>query len=276
MRWELDGPNLIVMPDTPYLRVLQDRLPEHGSAVHGAPSASPSQISSGAAAGGAGGGGAAAGAAGNTSSTTLRNKSDQQVLGNPGRRTSRTSCARPTSCSPAFRDRQECRRPRHRAAAPAQAGQPAGAGAAACDGTAQAANVNFREAASVIANPESGVLSIRATSRQHEKIQEFLDQVLSSAKRQVLIEATIAEVQLNNHYQQGIDWSLVRHGGPGSLNVAQSVQGTSLAGSQLEPARLELRRHGRRALRCGCSSPSATCACSPARRSACSTTRRRS
>ena len=57
---------------------------------------------------------------------------------------------------------------------------------------------SFREAASVISNPESGILTLRATSRQHEKIQEFLDQVLASAKRQVLIEATIAEVQLNN------------------------------------------------------------------------------
>ena len=47
---------------------------------------------------------------------------------------------------------------------------------------------------------------VRATSRQHEKIQEFLDQVLSSARRQVLVEATIVEVRLNQNYQQGIDW----------------------------------------------------------------------
>jgi len=80
---------------------------------------------------------------------------------------------------------------------------------------ASAPNVNFREAASVIANPEASVLTIRATSRQHEKIQEFLDQVLVNAKRQVLIEATIAEVQLNNQYQQGIDWSKVPKGSAG-------------------------------------------------------------
>jgi general secretion pathway protein D len=55
------------------------------------------------------------------------------------------------------------------------------------------------------------VLSIRATSRQHEKVQEFLDQVMASAKRQVLIEATIAEVQLNNQYQRGIDWTRLRN-----------------------------------------------------------------
>lgn len=69
--------------------------------------------------------------------------------------------------------------------------------------------VSFREAASVIANAETGVLSIRATSRQHEKVQEFLSKVMNSAKRQVLVEATIAEVQLTKNYQQGIDWSVL-------------------------------------------------------------------
>jgi len=53
--------------------------------------------------------------------------------------------------------------------------------------------------------------------------------VQSSAKRQVLIEATIAEVQLNNNYQRGIDWALVRNG-PGHIERYQSTQGTSLAG----------------------------------------------
>ncbi|MGB3936332.1 MAG: type II and III secretion system protein, partial [Burkholderiales bacterium] len=71
--------------------------------------------------------------------------------------------------------------------------------------------VEFREAASVIANAETGVLSIRATARQHEKAQEFIDQVMASAKRQVLIEATVAEVQLNNQYQRGIDWARIRN-----------------------------------------------------------------
>jgi general secretion pathway protein D len=91
---------------------------------------------------------------------------------------------------------------------------PGQAGAAAAPAQPSA---TFREAASVIANPESGVLFIRATSRQHEKIQGFLDQVLTNAKRQVLIEATIAEVQLNNQYQQGIDWSAGRFGSTGFI-----------------------------------------------------------
>ncbi|MDP1659928.1 MAG: pilus (MSHA type) biogenesis protein MshL [Methylotenera sp.] len=62
-------------------------------------------------------------------------------------------------------------------------------------------------AANVIANPETGVISVRATNKQHEKVQEFIDRVMGSAKRQVLIEATIVEVRLNDSFQAGIDWS---------------------------------------------------------------------
>ncbi|TMH99639.1 MAG: type II and III secretion system protein [Betaproteobacteria bacterium] len=73
----------------------------------------------------------------------------------------------------------------------------------------------YQEAASVIANRESGVLYVRATSKQHEKVQEFLDQVMAGAKRQVLVEATVAEVQLRNEYQRGIEWQRVPSGTTG-------------------------------------------------------------
>ena len=71
----------------------------------------------------------------------------------------------------------------------------------------------FREAAAVIANRETGVLTVRATARQHAKVGEFLEQVTQAARRQVLIEATIVEVALGDTYRQGIDWSRVLSGG---------------------------------------------------------------
>lgn len=71
-------------------------------------------------------------------------------------------------------------------------------------------------AATVISNREAGVISVRGTNRQHEKVQEFLDKVLNSAKRQVLIEATIVEVRLSDGYQAGIDWSRLGNAGAGS------------------------------------------------------------
>ena len=88
-----------------------------------------------------------------------------------------------------------------------------------------AAQATFREAASVIANPETGILTIRATSRQHARIQRFLDQVMASARREALIEATVAEVQLNNQFQRGIDWSKLRTGSSG-FQITQSSANT--------------------------------------------------
>jgi general secretion pathway protein D len=68
----------------------------------------------------------------------------------------------------------------------------------------------YREAASVIAHPETGTIAVRATARQHARVQEFIDRLLGAARRQVLIEATIVEVDLADEYQQGIRWDILR------------------------------------------------------------------
>ena len=80
----------------------------------------------------------------------------------------------------------------------------------------------FREAASVIANPENGIITVRATGKQHERIQEFIDQVMNNARRQVMIEATIVEVRLNDQYKQGINWSALIKAGGKQFKVVQS------------------------------------------------------
>jgi len=66
-------------------------------------------------------------------------------------------------------------------------------------------------AAKVIANPETGVISVRATHKQHQKVQGFIDAVMARASKQVLIEATIVEVQLSDSFQAGIDWSRINN-----------------------------------------------------------------
>lgn len=80
---------------------------------------------------------------------------------------------------------------------------------------------------SVIANPLSGIIAVRATSRQHEQIQGFLDRTLANVQRQVLIEATIVEVELSNAYQSGVDWSLISTSK--GISAASSMIGGNLA-----------------------------------------------
>lgn len=88
----------------------------------------------------------------------------------------------------------------------------------------------YEPAVNINANKETGVLLVRATGRQHKKIQEFIDKVMTTARRQVLIEATIAEVTLSSNYQQGIDWSRMRLGAKGfQLTQAATNLGTGSA-----------------------------------------------
>jgi general secretion pathway protein D len=100
----------------------------------------------------------------------------------------------------------------------------------------------FREAASVIVNAETGVIAVRATSRQHEKVKEFIDRVMRSARRQVMIEATIIEVDLSDSYQQGIEWSKLAAQTGFSLLPATNTQS---AGATVSPFGLTYRNVSR-------------------------------
>jgi len=81
----------------------------------------------------------------------------------------------------------------------------------------------------IIVNRETGIIGVNATYRQHRQIQKLLDRVVGSAQRQVMIEATIAEVTLSDHYQAGIDWSMMRMDSLGNIDsVSQNLLGGNL------------------------------------------------
>ena len=75
----------------------------------------------------------------------------------------------------------------------------------------------------IVVNPVSGTVSVFATERQHQLIQQYLDSVLSAVSRQVMIEATIVEVRLSDAYQAGVDWS--RLPVTGGFTFVQSLLG---------------------------------------------------
>lgn len=77
----------------------------------------------------------------------------------------------------------------------------------------------------LIVNPEAGILTVKANSHEHELIQEFIDRVLTNARRQVLIEATIVEVTLNDQYQAGVDWKIVLDAKKAGVGVNQDLLG---------------------------------------------------
>jgi general secretion pathway protein D len=210
MRYEVHGNTIFVTPDSPYLKTYRvDYLNMARDTT--ADVSLNTTIGGGALAAGGGGGTASPAGGGTTQRITNRSNNHfwEALVNNVKdilRETDKVIPGQTSTVAPA-------------APAPAAPGQPGAApGAAPAAVAATTSSVTFREAASVIANPEAGILTIRATSRQHEKIQEFLDQVLASASRQVLVEATVVEVRLNNQYQQGINWSRLRTGSGISFN----------------------------------------------------------
>ncbi len=93
--------------------------------------------------------------------------------------------------------------------------------------TSVAGGVASDSAQWVIANPEAGVITIRGTSRQHEVVAAFLDSVQTRALYQVLIEATVVEVDLKDNYQGGVDWSLLARNN-GEVSFVQNVASPDL------------------------------------------------
>jgi general secretion pathway protein D len=225
MRYEMNGKSLSIMPDSPYLKEYRVDYPNILRSMQGSVSTSTNIASSGTAPGGSSGGGGGSGS--NASMATIANTTNNHFwetlvanLRDLLRETDKTlpEGAAAAASNPAT---APATTPANAQAAPPAATTPGSP-------SSSASRSMYREAASVIANAENGVISVRATQRQHERIRAFLDRVMGSARRQVLIEATIVEVDLSDRYQQGIDWSIVRN--------AASTAGSSILFQPSGPA----------------------------------------
>ena len=87
------------------------------------------------------------------------------------------------------------------------------------------------QASRVIASPEGGILSVFASQKQQSMVEQYLDLALAGVKRQVFIEATIVEVELNDDYQAGVDWSRLVQVGENGFSFSQALLGANLAAS---------------------------------------------
>ncbi|MBE9607757.1 pilus (MSHA type) biogenesis protein MshL [Chitinilyticum piscinae] len=85
----------------------------------------------------------------------------------------------------------------------------------------------YKRSNQVIINPESGIVLVRASQKDQRKVAEFLALLQSAAQRQVLIEATIVEVNLGDQYQAGVDWSKLASAGSG-WSFSQQLLGQNL------------------------------------------------
>lgn len=105
----------------------------------------------------------------------------------------------------------------------AAASQPAASAAMACGLTSGGGAIGANNP--LMVNKESGIVGVSTTSKGHDRVRAFIDRVMVGARRQVLIEATVVEVQLSANSQSGINWSQIISNGAArglTLNLTSS------------------------------------------------------
>ncbi len=88
-----------------------------------------------------------------------------------------------------------------------------------------------KDGRSVVISPQSGVVVIKAMPDELRSVAAYLKATQLSVDRQVILEAKILEVELNDGFQTGVNWSAFR------------VGGTNISGGSISPGTV-LRSNG--------------------------------
>ncbi len=81
---------------------------------------------------------------------------------------------------------------------------------------------------------QGGVITVYATQSKQDEIQQYLRTLKESAESQVLIEAKILEVNLNDEFKGGINWNILRDGGATVVKDFSNRNGLFSAGINRE------------------------------------------
>ncbi len=230
IRYRTEGKTIVVLPDSPYFRTY--KVNYVNMVRDTASSIGVSGEISGNVAGGTGQSGQQS--SGNTSSTKVDGKASNnfwEVL-----RQNIEAILSASKAATQSADQRASRVEAERAAkeeriAQAEAVSRAGANAAPLFEKAFGPNSSTPSDSKneIVVNPVAGTVSVLGTEKQQVLIQQYLDSVTSASQRQVLIEATIAEVTLSNNYQAGVDWSRVTRAAGDGFKFQQSLLGSNLS-----------------------------------------------
>jgi MSHA biogenesis protein MshL len=95
-------------------------------------------------------------------------------------------------------------------------------------GKALSAIVGNEKGRNVVVSPMSGVIVVRAMPDELKNVAAYLKASQISIERQVILEAKIVEVQLNDGYQAGVNWAAFRNNSNGRISVGQLAAGGTL------------------------------------------------
>jgi MSHA biogenesis protein MshL len=78
------------------------------------------------------------------------------------------------------------------------------------------------EGRSVVVTPQTGLVVVRAMPSELRDVERYLETTQQTMHRQVILEAKILEVQLDDGYQAGINWAKLRDGSNATVSLGQS------------------------------------------------------
>ncbi len=81
--------------------------------------------------------------------------------------------------------------------------------------------VGNRDGRAVVVNAQAGLVLVRAFPGELHHVAQYLDSIQTNLGRQVVLEAKILEVQLNDQFDAGIDWNLFGRIALGNAGVGQ-------------------------------------------------------
>ena len=82
---------------------------------------------------------------------------------------------------------------------------------------------------SVVISPMSGVIVVRAMPDELKNVSAYLKASQISVERQVILEAKIVDVELNDSFQSGVNWAAFNNNPNSRTSVGQLSPGSSLA-----------------------------------------------
>jgi len=80
--------------------------------------------------------------------------------------------------------------------------------------------------ANVVVSPQSGLITVRGLTSDIQAVKDFVKRSEQSLTRQVILEAKIVEVALDDDYQQGINWQNVMANNGGTNFTFNSTAGS--------------------------------------------------
>lgn len=95
--------------------------------------------------------------------------------------------------------------------------------------------INKENGSSVAVNAQAGIVIVHGYPQDIHQVARFLDRIQSNMDRQVILEAKILEVDLNDQFQSGIDWNLFGNVAAGQGGIAQTSNALVFPNTNIQP-----------------------------------------